>query len=199
MKPMKRFAYPVLAGSAVLLLVFALGLVVTQATQLYPTIVPPSNSNKTETASAPQQGISKLAQSASDAASATTPQKCPDLDSCMKQIEAQVRTIEKEIEAKLPKLERAAEEVEMSSPELSKLSGLSEKLQGKQAELETRAEELRARAEELAQEMQEKVQANTDQMFAPGPRVYAFPSDEGGWLGVEIGEVTAEQAKDLRL
>jgi serine protease Do len=199
MKPMKRFAYPVLAGTAVLLLVLASGLVVTQATQLHATIVTSSVSSKPEIASNPQQGISKLAQSASDAASATPAQKCQDLDGCMKQIEAQARTIEKEIEAKLPELERAAEEVEMSSPELSKLSGLSGKLQGKQAELEARAEELGARAEELAQEMQQKVQENMDQMFAPGPRVYAFSSDEGGWLGVEIGEMTAEKAKDLRL
>jgi serine protease Do len=199
MKPMNRFAYPVLAASAVLLLVFASGLVVTQATQLHPAIVSSSTPKQTETASTQEQGISKLAQSASDAASATAAQNCRDLDDCLKQIDAQARTIEKEIEAKLPELERAAEEVEMSSPELSKLSGLSEKLQGKQAELEARAEELSARAEELAQEMQQKVQENTDQMFAPGPRVYAFSSDEGGWLGVEIGEVTAEKAKDLRL
>jgi serine protease Do len=196
---MKRFAYPLIAGSAVLLLVFASGLVVTQATQLHATIVTSSTSNKTETASTPQQGISKLAQSASGAASEKEAQKCQDLDHCMKQIEAQARTMEKAIEAKLPELERAAEEVEMSSPELSKLSGLSEKLQGKQAELEARAEELGARAEELAQEMQDKVQEKTDLMFAPGPRVNAFSSDEGGWLGVEIGEVTAEKAKDLRL
>jgi serine protease Do len=187
MKPMNRFAYLIFAGSAALLLVSASLPVVTRATQIHPTIA------------TPQQGISKLAQSASDATSATPTQKCQDLEACMKQIEAQARTIEKEIEAKLPELERAAEEVEMSSPELSKLSGLSEKLQGKQAELEARAQELDERAQYLAQEMQDKVQEKTDLMFAPGPRVYAFSSDEGGWLGVEIGEVTAEKAKDLRL
>ncbi len=158
-----------------------------------------------------QQGISRLAQSASDAATQSGLQKCQDLDRCVEQIEAQARTIEKEIEAKLPELERAAQEVEMSSPELSKLQSLSDKLRGKQDELAARAEELGTRAEELAQQVQDEVenevqnevqkdvQEKTDRVFAMSPDVFVSSSDDGGWLGVEIGEVTAEKAKNLRL
>ena len=128
----------------------------------------------------------------------------------MKQMEAQVRTIEKEIEAGLPELERAAKEVEMSSPELSRLSSLSAKLQARGDELASRAAELSAHAEALAQQAQEdaqekvqrgqdKIQENIDRVFSMSPGVVVSSTDEGGWLGVEIAEVTAEKAKDLKL
>ncbi|MGB9243531.1 MAG: PDZ domain-containing protein [Candidatus Acidiferrales bacterium] len=136
----------------------------------------------------------------------------------MKQMEAQVRTIEKEIEAGLPELERAAKEVEMSSPELSRLSSLSAKLQARGDELASRAAELSAHAETLAQQVQEdveekvqedaqekvqqdqdKIQENVDRLFSMSPGIVVSSTDEGGWLGVEIAEVTAEKAKDLKL
>ena len=128
----------------------------------------------------------------------------------MKQIEAQVRTIEKEIEATLPEVERAAKEVEMSSPELSRLSGLSAKLHAKRDELASRAGDLSAQAEAFAQQVQQdvqevqqdaqdRVQENTDRVFSMSPGIVVSSADEGGWLGVEIGEVTAEKAKDLKL
>jgi serine protease Do len=200
MKPMKHFAYRGLAGASALIVSMSFGLISTPgATHAAPqaTISTPAIEVTL------QQGISRLAQSASDAATQSGSQKCQDLDRCVEQIEAQARTIEKEIEAKLPELERAAQEVEMSSPEMSKLQSLSDKLQGKQDELAARAEELGARAEELAQEVQNEVQNDvqekTDRVFAMSPGVFVSSSDDGGWLGVEIGEVTGEKAKNLRL
>jgi serine protease Do len=152
----------------------------------------------------------KSAQSSATAASSNSDEKCQNLDRCVEQIEAQARSIQKEIEARLPELERAAKEVEMSSPELSKLSSLSATLRAKQAELASRAGELSAQAEAYAQQVEQsaqqkaqdaddEAQESTARVFSMSPGVFVSSSDEGGWLGVEIGEVTAEKAKDLKL
>ncbi len=195
---MRHFAHPGLAGAGILLL-----LVVGATRSAY--------SQSQHQVTPPQQAIPNAVPSPSD-------EKCQDFDRCMKQMEAQVRTIEKEIEAGLPELERAAKEVEMSSPELSRLSSLSAKLQARGDELASRAAELSAHAETLAQQVQEdveekvqedaqekvqqdqdKIQENVDRLFSMSPGIVVSSTDEGGWLGVEIAEVTAEKAKDLKL
>jgi serine protease Do len=187
---MRHFAYPGLAAVGIPLL-----LVVGAAQPAF---------------SQPQQQVTEPQQATSNAAPSPLDEKCQDFDRCMKQIEAQVRTIEKEIEAGLPELERAAKEVEMSSPELSRLSSLSAKLQARGDELASRAAELSARAEAFAQQVQQasqekvqqeqdKIQENIDRVFSMSPGVVVSSTDEGGWLGVEIAEVTAEKAKDLKL
>ncbi len=186
---MRHFAHPALAGAGILLLVVG-------ATQ--------------SAYSQSQQQVTPSQQATSNAAPSPSYEKCQDFDRCMKQMEAQVRTIEKEIEAGLPELERAAKEVEMSSPELSRLSSLSAKLQARGDELASRAAELSAHAEALAQQVQEdaqekvqqdqdKVQENVDRLFSMSPGIVVSSTDEGGWLGVDIGEVTPEKAKDLKL
>src|ERR1700723_1112638 len=89
-----------------------------------------------------------------------------------------------------------AEFVEMNSPELAKLQGLSARLAGNQDEWEARAQELSSRAADLAAEAQEKAA----EVWGQEPRVFTTTTEDGsGWLGVEIGEVTAEKARDLRL
>ena len=203
---MKHFAHPALAGAGILLLL------VVGATQ--------------SAFSQPQQQVTPPQQATLDAVPSPSDEKCQDFDRCMKQMEAQVRTIEKEIEAGLPELERAAKEVEMSSPELSRLSSFSAKLQARGDEVASRAAELSAHAEALAQQVQQdvqdkvqedarekvqqdaqekvqqeqdKIQENIDRVFSMSPAVVVSSTDEGGWLGVEIAEVTAEKAKDLKL
>jgi serine protease Do len=189
---MRQFTYPGLTAAGILFVILG----TTQAAQT--------------TASQPQQQVSQSQQATSNDVQSRSNEKCQDLDRCMKQIEAQARTIEKEIEGRLPELERAAKEVEMSSPELSRLSGLSAKLQAKRDELASRAGDLSAQAEAFAQQIQQnvqkvqqdaqdKVQENTDHIFGISPDIVVSSADEGGWLGVEIGEVTAEKAKDLKL
>jgi serine protease Do len=189
---MRQFTYPGLTAAGILLIILG----ATQAAQT--------------AASQPQQQVSQPQQATSNDVQSRSDEKCQDLDRCMKQIEAQVRTIEKEIEARLPELERAAKEVEMSSPELSRLSSISAKLQAKRDELASRAGDLSAQAEAFAQQVQQdvqevqedaqdKVQENTDRVFSMSPGIVVSSADEGGWLGVEIGEVTAEKAKDLKL
>ncbi len=83
--------------------------------------------------------------------------------------------------------ERVRQEVQMSSPEMHRLQSLSAQLRLNQGQFDARASELA----DLAQEKSVEVQ---------GPGVVVSTDEDGsGWLGVEIGEVTAEKAKDLKL
>jgi C-terminal processing protease CtpA/Prc len=105
------------------------------------------------------------------------------------------RAVQQELQENLAHLnERVRQEVQMSSPEMQRLQNLSAQLRNNQAQFDGSASDLATRAAELAELAQEK------SVEAEGPGVF-FSSDEdgGGWLGVEIGEVTAEKAKDLKL
>lgn len=90
--------------------------------------------------------------------------------------------------------ERVRQEVELNSPEMQRLQSLSVQLRANQGQFEASANELATRAAELAELAQEKSEE------VQGPSVFASSDEDGsGWLGVEIGEVTAEKAKDLKL
>src|SRR6202167_5468934 len=90
--------------------------------------------------------------------------------------------------------ERVRQEVQMNSPEMQRLQDLSVQLRNNQAQFDGSANELATRAAELAELAQEK----SEEFQAPG--VFVSTDEDGsGWLGVEIGEVTAEKAKDLKL
>jgi serine protease Do len=205
---MRHFAYPGLAGAGVLLLILG----VAQTAQTHPAAIA---SSTTETANQSQTNLDSPT-SGPNLVLPAPDKKCQDFDGCLQQFEAQIRSIQKEVDT-LPDPGRLREEVEMSSPELSELSGLSAKLQAKGDDLASHAEELSAQAAPLAQkaqreaeeiqkkaqekiqEAQKDIQESTDRVFAMSPGVFVSSSDEGGWLGVEIGEVTAEKAKDLKL
>jgi S1-C subfamily serine protease len=70
-------------------------------------------------------------------------------------------------------------------------------IRAQQAHFPSKADELAGEAQELAAQ----VQGEMPQLFAQeGPRVLVSSGDEdSGWLGVEIGEVTPDKAKDLKL
>jgi serine protease Do len=123
--------------------------------------------------------------------------KCANLNSSMEQMGSAARTIEQELEAELAGLRaRIDKEVAMSSPELEKLQSLSAKLEGNRDEIEARAERLASRAQEIAERVQDRVARIGEQE----PTVFVRTMDgESGWLGVEIDEVTAEKAKDLKI
>jgi serine protease Do len=127
--------------------------------------------------------------------------RCGGVDLCAEQIQDLARTISQDVVTQLSDLkEEIATEVQMSSPELSKLRDLSAELADKRAELaELGAEmgaDMAARGRELAQEIQEQTQEFMTE--TPGIRVHV--ADEGGgWLGIEIGEVTQEKARELKL
>ena len=105
------------------------------------------------------------------------------------------RAVQQELRESLAGLnERVRQEVEMSSPEMQRLQNLSVQLRANQGQFEESASELATRAAELAERAQEK----SEEFQAPA--VFVSGDEDGsGWLGVEIGEVTAEKAKDLKL
>jgi serine protease Do len=143
------------------------------------------------------QSTSKPASPATPAKPSAPVQKCDNLNSSMEQIGNAARTIEQTLQAELAGLqERIEKEVPVSSPELDKLQSLSAKLEINRDELEARAEKLASRAGELV----ERAQENVARIGGQEPSVFIHSMDEeSGWLGVEIGEVTAEKAKDLKL
>jgi serine protease Do len=121
---------------------------------------------------------------------------CLNSKSLMEQLKDSARINQQELQEQVANLQKMAKEVEMNSPELAKLQGLSARLAGNQDEWEARAQELASRAADLAAGAQEK----TAEVWGQEPRVFTTTTDDGsGWLGVEIGEVTAEKAKDLKL
>jgi serine protease Do len=143
-------------------------------------------------------GQTAAPQSASPQAPVATPntdQNCNYLESATEQLSRSVRNTLQE--GKLAELSQqlAKEEAVMSSPEMAKLRNLSAQLKGqleeKRGDLESGAEEMAAHAQELAALAQDDAQNQA--------KLFVSSDDGGGWLGVEIGEVTAEKAKDLRL
>ena len=120
---------------------------------------------------------------------------CPDSKRLTELLTNATRTNEQELQAQLANLQdKIAKEVEMSAPELRKLQSLSAQVAGR--EWQARAEEFASHADELSALAQDKAA----EVWGQEPKVFSSFSDEGGgWLGVEIGEVTADKAKDLRL
>ena len=66
-----------------------------------------------------------------------------------------------------------------------------------QADMEKMSAQLRANAKEFAARAQDEAQQAT-QIFAQSPNVLEW-GDDTGWLGLEIGEVTSDEAKDMKL
>ncbi len=122
---------------------------------------------------------------------------CPDLKDTLEQLKDSARINEQELQEQLADLqEKIAKEVEMNAPQIAKLQGLSARMAGNPGEWGVSAQELASRAADLAAQAQEKAADVWEQK----PRVFSSATDEGsGWLGVEIGEVNAEKAKDLKL
>jgi serine protease Do len=121
---------------------------------------------------------------------------CLNSKSLMEQLKDSARINDQELQEQVSNLQKMAKEVEMNSPELAKLQGLSARIAGNQDQWGARAQELVSRAAHLAAGAQEKAA----EVWGQEPRVFTTTTDDGsGWLGVEIGEVTAEKAKDLKL
>jgi serine protease Do len=123
---------------------------------------------------------------------------CLDSKTLTEQLNKTTRTTEQELQAQLANLQaKIGKEVEMNAPELRKLQSLSAQFAGKQGEWQARADEFASHADELSA----LAQAKAAEVWAQEPKIFSSISDEGsgGWLGVEIGEVTADKAKDFRL
>ncbi|MFZ3215177.1 MAG: PDZ domain-containing protein [Candidatus Acidiferrales bacterium] len=199
---MKHVQRTNLGGVGLLLLALGMAPAVLQGQTQTPNSTSGQNSNP-----------APAAPSASAPATSIVPAEgCVHLNLSMKQIDGQVRTMEQTMQQSLDQVtldpaaeqklrdnladlsERVKQEVEMSSPELHRLESLSAQLRSNQGQFEASANEMASRAAELAAQAQEQ---STD-VQAPGVFI-SSDDDSGGWLGVEIGEVTAEKAKDLKL
>ncbi|MGD0425986.1 MAG: PDZ domain-containing protein [Candidatus Acidiferrales bacterium] len=165
---------------------------------------------------APQQTTNTPTSVAASASTSATPvtSASPDQERCLhrdvspevplEQIDQAVRSIDsaeieravrQDLRENLANLkQRVRQEVEMSSPEMQRLQNLSAQLRMNQSQFDASASELATRAAELADLAQEK------SLEVQGSGVFvSSDEDGGGWLGVEIGEVTAEKAKELKL
>jgi serine protease Do len=123
-------------------------------------------------------------------------QGCENLKLSTEQFQDLARTTQQELQSKLAKLQDQLKEVKMSAPELGKFQSLAAQLEVKQGELESSAQELASHAAELTALAQEKIEE------FPGQEARVFVNsqdDGGGWLGIEIGEVTQDKAKDRKL
>jgi serine protease Do len=141
-------------------------------------------------------GQSQTQNQTPDVAPSGSVDACLHSKTLMEQLKDSARINEQELQEQVSNLQKMAKEVEMNSPELAKLQGLSARIAGNQEQWEARAQELASRAADLAAGAQEK----TAEVWGQEPRVFTATTDDGsGWLGVEIGEVTAEKAKDLKL
>jgi serine protease Do len=144
--------------------------------------------------------LSGQSQDKAPAGSPASPANSASADAClnsktlMEQLSKATRTNEQELQAQLANLqEKIRKEVEMSAPEIGKQQSNSAELAGR--EWLARAQEFASHADELSALAQEKAEA-----WGQEPRVFSTIAEEGGgWLGVEIGEVTADKAKDLKL
>ena len=190
---MKLAAHSHLAGWGLLLLAFGLN----------PNALPGQSRTQDQTQSAKPAPTAPPAVTPSEApATPNAPESgCVNPNLSMEQMEDAVRSIDhrvnRELRENLAGLgERVQKEVAMSSPELQRLQSLSAQLRSNQGAFDASASELADRAAELAEMAQEK----TQEVLGQDPDVLVMSSDDGsGWLGVEIGEVTAEKAKDLKL
>jgi serine protease Do len=135
--------------------------------------------------------------SAASPAASGLVEACPDSKTLTEQLNSATRITEQELEEQLANLqEKVAKEVEMNAPELRKLQSLSAQFAGNQDQWQARAQELVSKADQLSA----LAQAKTAEVWAQEPKIFSSVSDEGsGWLGVEIGEVTADKAKELKL
>jgi C-terminal processing protease CtpA/Prc len=122
-------------------------------------------------------------------------QACQTLNISTEQFQELTRTTRQELQSELARLQDQIKEAEMSAPELAKLQSLASQLAGRQGELESSTEELTSHATELAALAQEKA----EEFAGQESRVFVNSEDDGGgWLGVEIGEVTRDKARDLK-
>jgi serine protease Do len=139
----------------------------------------------------PAQTPAEPASPSSAAKSDSADQKCANLGLDTEQIKQMLRN--SQMEEKLAGLSQrlAKEEAAMSSAEFAKLQNLSAQLEGDKGQLESQADEMASRAREIASEVGNRLQENGN--------LFLSQDNDAGWLGIDIGEVTQQNAKDLKL
>jgi serine protease Do len=126
--------------------------------------------------------------------------QCDELDSSAEQIAKDARILQQKLQEHLAGMQKELADGElMKSEELAKVQGMAEALSSQGAALDSRATELSARARALAGKAQEQATL-LQRQIQEGIAGFDNGSDSGrGWLGIEINEVTADSAKELKL
>ena len=126
-----------------------------------------------------------IAHAPAEAPRVLAPQSVLDLEALQLELNARLERLRAEM----------LQEVDAMEPEkLARLDELQAALQNAHAGLGANKDELLAQVEELAQEIRQEATP------APGPEVWAFDfGEESGWVGVQVAEVNADKAKELKL
>lgn len=126
--------------------------------------------------------------------------QCDQLNSSMEQIQKDARTLQQNLQSSLSGLQKELKDGElMKSEEFAKLRGMAEAFSSQGASFDSTAAELSARAQALAEKAQEQAAQVQRQFRAEMPWVDNGVESDSGWLGLEINEVTADKAKELKL
>ena len=150
------------------------------------------------------QSTTKLPPAESSLQAPSGDRNCQNLSATAEQLAAQARIIQQEMQ-KLGGLKDSLKwEGEMSSPQMQKLQALAQQYAAKQGEFGANAEELAAQAKESAMLVQQDQDQGQEKdkvapLFGQNRNLVIDSDDGGGWLGVEIDEVNADNAKDLKL
>ena len=127
---------------------------------------------------------------AAAAAPAVAPGDCDEQATAENEIEKKLESAQQELESKMSQLEEqvAREVAAMDARRLGKLDQAEAALAGKTAKIESQTSELERRAEEMSEQLGQEASS----------WVVDF-GEESGWLGIEIAEVDADKAKELKL
>jgi serine protease Do len=137
---------------------------------------------------------------------ATKPEQAPskqqqdELNSSAEQIAKAARILQQNLEEHLAGMQKELADGEfMKSEELAKMQGMAEALSSQRAALDSQAAEFSAEARALAVKAQQQATQLQRQVRAGIPGFDNGPETDSGWLGIEINEVTADTAKELKL
>jgi serine protease Do len=120
------------------------------------------------------------------------PGDCDEQAAAERKAEQNLELAQQELESKMKQLEEQVAEgvAAMDARRLGKLDEMEAALEGKTAQIESQRGQLERRAQEMAEQL--------GQNSSPGAWVVDF-GEESGWLGVEIADVDADKAKELKL
>lgn len=149
------------------------------------------------------KSAAKPAQKNPNSAESTTPLNCGDLNPCAEQIEREARILQKNLQEHLAGLQNElADGNVMDSEEVAKLESLGAELRSSRDALESRAADLAGQAQDMAAQAEDQA-TQVEKQVRVRVNGMAGLDDQGGedagWLGMEIGEVTADNAKGLKL
>lgn len=126
--------------------------------------------------------------------------QCDKLNSTAEQIAKEARILQQNLQEHLAEMQKELTDGEfMKSEELAKVQGMAESLSSQGAALDSRTAELSARARALSGKAQEQA-TQLQRQIREGIAGFDNGADsDRGWLGIEINEVTADTAKELKL